>query len=252
MNYPIRTIPPHVRPYDDSATHHIPNPNRPRSQWAALVTPPRKFTAEENRAWEEKLEAEAARARQEYADKSSSSDLTFRQRVARFILRDSDRMLRHSTWWLLFIRSIVVLYSAISLGLAGGVFVKTHPAGCRATSSTYLALVINTIAIPYTALLMYDEFTHKPINERPFQVRLAYTMIDVIAISFNAANLGVAFQALTDTEWVCREGTGCAQDLITCRLQKALVAHLFIVQIAWIGALYTAIYRIAGRLQPLY
>jgi hypothetical protein len=136
-------------------------------------------------------------------------------------------------------RLIVLTFSALALGLAGSIFHRSDSAGCNNNSSTYLAIIVDTIAIVYTAYITYDEYTSKPLGLRSHYAKMRLIFLDLLFIVFDSANLSLAFQALTDPRWTCRDSevsqpTFCRFDKDICVRQKTLTATLLIALIAWL------------------
>ena len=259
MSYPLRTIPPSVLPRDVESHPSSPSTNNnrhhvPESYWSSFAanvdlagrTP---LTPEQRAAYlaEQEARDEAERAREKAAPPLPHVSLLVR------VLRRIDTILCYSFLWLMGIRLVVFVFSTVALGLAARI-AATSPSAAkcdagRLESSTNMALVVNSISIIYTLGLTWDEFANKAVVERPFQVRLAITGADVMAITFNAANLAVAFSQLTDASGFCREtGHGCPASTTVCHHQSALASILTIIQVCWILALYTSLYRMAARI----
>lgn len=140
----------------------------------------------------------------------------------------------------LVVRLIVFIFSTLALGLAGTIFHKSNSAGCQNNSSTWLALIVDVVAILYTTYITYDEYTSKPLGLRSHNAKMRLIFLDLLFIVFDSANLSLAFQALTDSRWACRDNDQpdlnyCPFDKDICTRQKALTATLLIVLVAWIS-----------------
>ncbi|KAF2998989.1 hypothetical protein E8E13_007677 [Curvularia kusanoi] len=137
------------------------------------------------------------------------------------------------------VRVVVLTFSILALSLAGAIFHKSDSAGCENNSSTWMAIVVDVVAILYTVYITYDEYTSKPLGLRSHNAKMSLIFLDLAFIVFESANLSLAFQALTDDKWVCKtapEGNNsCDYDRSICVRQKALTATLLIALLAWLA-----------------
>lgn len=159
-----------------------------------------------------------------------------RRRLARF-----HRTMMNHPMVPLVIRLIVLTFSTLALGLSGTIFHKSDTAGCTNNSSTWMALIVDVIAIIYTTYITYDEYTSKPLGLRSHNAKMRLIFLDLLFIVFDSANLSLAFQALTDPRWACRDSDVpdvdlqfCQFDKDICTRQKALTATLLIALVAWL------------------
>ncbi|KAF2204064.1 hypothetical protein GQ43DRAFT_438265 [Delitschia confertaspora ATCC 74209] len=139
----------------------------------------------------------------------------------------------------LVVRLTVLTFSCLALGLAGSIFRRTGPEGCEKNASTWLALIVDIIAIVYISYITYDEYTSKPLGLRSHNAKMRLIFLDLLFIVFDSANLSLAFQALRDERWVCRENEhelerACSFNDQICQRQKALTATLLIALFAWL------------------
>lgn len=138
------------------------------------------------------------------------------------------------------VRCIVLTFSILALSLAGAIFHKSDSAGCDNNSSTWMAIIVDVVAIVYTCYITYDEYTSKPLGLRSHNAKMSLIFLDLAFIVFESANLSLAFQALTDDKWACREATdrtkpSCEYSRSICVRQKALTATLLIALLAWLA-----------------
>lgn len=150
------------------------------------------------------------------------------------------------------VRLIVFTFSTLALGLAGSIFKQSRYAGCENAGSTWLALIVDVVAILYTIYITYDEYTSKPIGLRSHNAKMRLIFMDLLFIVFDSANLSLAFQALTDERWACRDpGTAdasyCPYDQQICQRQKALTATLLIALVAWLCTFAISTLRLIER-----
>jgi hypothetical protein len=149
------------------------------------------------------------------------------------------------------IRMIVLLFSVVALSLAGAIFHHSDSADCNNNSSTWMAIIVDIIAILYTIYITYDEYTSKPLGLRSHNAKMSLIFLDLAFIVFESANLSLAFQALTDVDWACRDspdqdGQVCRYSQSICSRQKALTATLLIALLAWIGTFTISTLRFAS------
>lgn len=136
------------------------------------------------------------------------------------------------------IRLVVLTFSILALALAGAIYDKSKTRQCDNNSSTYMAIIVDVIAICYTVYITYDEYTSKPLGLRSHNAKMSLIFLDLAFIVFESANLSLAFQALTDDKWACKDGgqnQACQYTRAICQRQKALTATLLIALVAWIG-----------------
>jgi hypothetical protein len=138
------------------------------------------------------------------------------------------------------IRMMVLMFSIMALSLAGAIFHLSDSVRCDNNSSTWMAIIVDVVAIVYTVYITYDEYTSKPLGLRSPNAKMSLIFLDLAFIVFESANLSLAFQALTDEKWACREAQDpedqvCPYTRSICERQKALTATLLIALFAWIG-----------------
>lgn len=138
------------------------------------------------------------------------------------------------------VRVVVLTFSILALSLAGAIFHKSDSAGCANNSSTWMAIIVDVVAVIYTVYITYDEYTSKPLGLRSHNAKMSLIFLDLAFIVFESANLSLAFQALTDDKWACRDPTEpqasyCPYSRSICVRQKALTATLLIALLAWLA-----------------
>ncbi|OAL47602.1 hypothetical protein IQ07DRAFT_122219 [Pyrenochaeta sp. DS3sAY3a] len=155
------------------------------------------------------------------------------------------------------IRMIVLTFSILALSLAGAIYHKSDSAGCDNNSSTWMAIIVDVVAICYTVYITYDEYTSKPLGLRSHNAKMSLIFLDLAFIVFESANLSLAFQALTDDKWACRDSPIdpeqeielqiCPYTRAICTRQKALTGTLLIALLAWIGTFTISTLRLIHR-----
>ncbi|ORX98723.1 hypothetical protein BCR34DRAFT_547888 [Clohesyomyces aquaticus] len=152
----------------------------------------------------------------------------------------------------LVVRCAVLTFSCLALALAGSIFHRSDTHGCVNNSSTWLAVIVDVVAIIYTLYITYDEYTSKPLGLRSHSAKMRLIFLDLLFIVFDSANLSLAFQALTDERWACRDSAdtqvnSCPFSKDICTRQKALTATLLIALVAWLMAFAISTLRLIER-----
>lgn len=142
-------------------------------------------------------------------------------------------------------RVTVLTTSIISLGLSGSVDHLSNKYKYRQNSSTIMAIVVDTVAIPYILYITWDEYTGKPLGLRSPRAKIRLVLLDLFFIIFEAANLSLSFAALTDQEGACqRGGTGqTGYNAVLCHRIRTLCAILMIALVAWSLTFAVSIFR---------
>ena len=157
----------------------------------------------------------------------------------------------------LIVRLTVLAFSALALGLAGSIFHKANGTECSRGSSTYLAIIVDVVAIVYTMYITWDEYTARPLGLRSHSAKMRLIFLDLFFIIFDSANLSLAFNTLTDDRWACRHTPArsvgvCHVNHEICVRQKALTATLLIVLVAWTATFAISTLRyVLARAAPL-
>lgn len=156
-------------------------------------------------------------------------------------------------------RLIVTCFSAAALGLGARVYHQTRVTnittqeGCVQRASTYMDIVVNSIAIPYIAYVTWDEYTSRPLGLRSATAKIALLLLDLYFIIFYGSNLSLAFDALTDSRWACYDSSRtqtCPLTPSICHSQAALSAVLVVALIAWVITFTVSVLRVVKRLRP--
>lgn len=148
----------------------------------------------------------------------------------------------------LIIRVTVIVFSSLALGLSGSIYVRAGNAeNCDKGSSTYMAIIVDVVAIVYSVYIAIDEYTSKPLGLRSHRAKVRLVFLDIFFIVFDSANLSVAFEALTDPVWACRQNGDeqgiCAFNKALCDRQKALTATLLMALLAWLATFAISMLR---------
>lgn len=168
-------------------------------------------------------------------------------RKQRFIERFWDFMIRHPITPLIF-RLIVLAASIAALIVSVNIFNTESTAGLNARNEqeraqVLVAIVIDTVAIPYIGYMTWDEYTGKPLGLRPPLQKIALTLLDLFFIIFKSASTALAFEALI---FRSREGDGGA--VLTLHLARILAAFMLIGLVAWVANFTISVFRLVERL----
>jgi len=148
----------------------------------------------------------------------------------------------------LIFRLIVFTFSATALAISGSILQHLRDdSECQKGASTYMALIVDAVALPYIVFITVDEYRAPPIGIRPSGQKLRLTLLDLLFIVFDAANLSLAFQALNDPEWVCQQSGICRLQMAICNRQRALAAVLLIALVAWLTTFVVSLVRLVAR-----
>ncbi|GAM85137.1 hypothetical protein ANO11243_031410 [Dothideomycetidae sp. 11243] len=153
-------------------------------------------------------------------------------------------------------RTITAAFTIAALALGARVFRQTKSVsgttGCHQRASTYIAIVVDAIAVPYIMYITWDEYTSKPLGLRSATAKTALLLVDLYFIVFYSSTLSLAFDALTDTRWACYSAgdSTCVQSSVICESQTGLVAVLLVALVAWIVTFSISVLRVVKRLRP--
>jgi hypothetical protein len=148
----------------------------------------------------------------------------------------------------LIFRLLVLTFSATALALGGSIFQHLHSdSRCEKGASTYMAIIVDVVAIIYILYITIDEYRSPPIGIRPSSAKLRLTLLDLLFIVFAAANLSLAFHAVDNPQWICHNGGTCSVKDYVCDDQKALASVLLITLIAWLSTFIVTLLRLVSR-----
>ena len=153
----------------------------------------------------------------------------------------------------LIFRLLVLTFSTAALALGASIFQHLHSdTRCVKGASTYMAVIVDVVAIIYILYITVDEYRSPPIGIRPSSAKFRLTLLDLLFIVFAAANLSLAFQALNDPEWVCHNGgagSACSVKDHVCEDQKALASVLLVTLVAWLSTFIVTLVRLVSRVE---
>ncbi|KAF2503329.1 hypothetical protein BU16DRAFT_37109 [Lophium mytilinum] len=172
------------------------------------------------------------------------------------VWKKTRHALLSSIWVPFFLRLLVLSFSATALGLSGSIFHLTDQTTCPRGASTWMAVIYDTIAVVYTGYVMADEFNASPLGLRSKGAKLSLLLLDLLFMVFNSANISLAFNALNDDNWACRDTTGapgspysiCQLNHKICDHQKALTGTLLVALLAWLTTFTISIFRVIEKI----
>ncbi|GAP86230.1 putative regulator of phospholipase D SRF1 [Rosellinia necatrix] len=179
---------------------------------------------------------------------------TTRSRKTAWFMRLGNFVLRHPIAPLIF-RLIVLITTISALALATIIYRRERDpelvAGNNAeTSQAIVAIVIDSVAIPYILYMTWDEYTGKPLGLRAPAQKISLILLDLVFIVLKSASTSLAFEAL-----VYHSGDGKAsnpgdssQEVESLVLARGLAALTLVGLIAWILNFTISVFRLAEKL----
>ena len=140
------------------------------------------------------------------------------------------------------LRLTIWSFSLIALALGACIYELSRQRHFSQRPSTLMAIIVDCVALVYLLLITYDEYSSKPLGLRSPSLKMRLILLDLFFVVFNAANLSLAFDALTDTRWSCRStldppstvaGASGLDDRL-CARQQALSVVLLIALVTWL------------------
>lgn len=190
----------------------------------------------------------------------SSRYHAFRKKRQVWYKRSQYTILRNPFIPLVF-RLIVFIFAMTALALGGSIHHITdryndmHPNdGIVQGPSTMMAIIVDAIALVYIVYVTYDEYFNKPLGLRSARAKIRIVLLDLFFIVFQAANLSLAFQGLSDPEAGCKSdakgppGSVGNVDSSICERQRALASVLLIALIAWLMTFSVSVLRLVERI----
>ncbi|KAI1437578.1 hypothetical protein GGR50DRAFT_692096 [Xylaria sp. CBS 124048] len=171
-----------------------------------------------------------------------------------WLMRLGNFVLRHPIAPLIF-RLIVLITTISALALTTVIFRRERDPSIPAenppeTSQTVVAIIIDSVAIPYILYMTWDEYTGKPLGLRVPAQKISLTLFDLVFIVLKSASTALAFEAL-----VYHTGDGessslrdRAQQLESVNLARGLAALTLVGLIAWILNFTISVFRLAEKL----
>jgi len=149
-------------------------------------------------------------------------------------------------------RLITVIFTLTALGLGVRIYRRTDnaPQPCSQRASTYIAVIVDSIAVPYILYVTWDEYTSKPLGLRSATAKMSLLLVDLYFIVFYSSNLSLSFGALTDRRWACyrEDHSACLYNEGICSSQRALSGVLIVALLAWMITFSLSVLRVVKRL----
>lgn len=128
---------------------------------------------------------------------------------------------------------------------------------CEQQASTYMAIIVDSVAVAYLIYTMLDEYLSKPLGLRRSREKIRLLYLDLVFVVFSSANLSLAMDTLHNGQWACYEGrpqssnndnaqvaaSTCVQNDDLCKRQRALCGVLVIALFAWLVTFAISVLR---------
>lgn len=141
----------------------------------------------------------------------------------------------------LIFRLTVIITSVLALAIAARIYQLELTEGNSSPeqNQTIVAVVVDCVAIPYSAYMIWDEYTGKPIGLRRAFSKIALILLDIFFIIFKSASTALAFEVLVYHNVSVQS---------IRQLAEALAAFMLIGLIAWTMNLTVNVFRTVERL----
>jgi hypothetical protein len=141
----------------------------------------------------------------------------------------------------LIFRMTVIITSLIALAISARIYefesdVETDEAE---HSQAIVAVVVDTVAIPYVGYMIWDEYTGKPLGLRPARQKISLILMDLFFIIFKSASTTLAFEALV----YHNEAEGLLKEL-----SRGLAAFTLVGLMSWTMTFIVNVFRTVERL----
>lgn len=139
-------------------------------------------------------------------------------------------------------RLIVLLTSIVALALSVRIFELERGGNSRHSAEltqAIVAIVVDTVAVPYIGYMTWDEYTGKPLGLRPATQKISLVLMDLFFIIFKSASTALAFEALVFHN---------SGDRQTRQLSRALAAFQLVSLISWSFTFTVNVFRLVQKL----
>lgn len=139
-------------------------------------------------------------------------------------------------------RLTVLLTSIVALALSAKIFqIEDNEENTNTSERTQaiVAVVVDTVAIPYIGYMTWDEYTGKPLGLRRATQKISLVMMDLFFIIFKSASTTLAFEALVYHNSLDRQ---------VGEYSQALAAFQTISLISWSFTLAVNVFRLVQKL----
>jgi hypothetical protein len=163
-------------------------------------------------------------------------------RTRRLYKRIWRLILRHPLVPLAF-RLTVLLTSIVALALSARIFeIEEHGGLSRQSAErtqSLVAIVVDTIAVPYIGYMTWDEYTGKPLGLRQATAKISLVLMDLFFIIFKSASTTLAFETLVNHN---------SFDSQTNQYSRALAAFQTVSLISWSFTFTVNVFRLVQKL----
>lgn len=165
-----------------------------------------------------------------------------RGRIATFYKRLWQTIIGHSLVPLAF-RLAVMLTSIISLVISGQMIRLLRNSADKNTEigQAIVAVAVDSVAIPYIAFMIKDEYMGKPLGLRAASAKIGLILLDLFFIVFKSASTALAFEVLIHHN--IRDSNPTVR-----QFSKGLTAFMLLGLVAWISTFIINIFRAVERL----
>lgn len=141
----------------------------------------------------------------------------------------------------LIFRLTVMITSIIALGIAARIYRLEQESNRNSAESTQsmFAVVVDCVAIPYSAYMIWDEYTGKPLGLRSAVDKMSLILLDLFFIIFKSASTALAFEALVYHSIILTS---------IRKLADALSAFMLIGLLSWTMNLSVNVFRVIEKL----
>ncbi|KAM7193185.1 hypothetical protein V8F20_008532 [Naviculisporaceae sp. PSN 640] len=140
-------------------------------------------------------------------------------------------------------RLIVLLTSTVALALAARIFEieksQQHNDNSSERTQSIVAIVVDTVAIPYIGYMTWDEYTGKPLGLRRATQKISLVLMDLFFIIFKSASTALAFEALVFHN---------SKDIQVRQYSQALTAFQTVGLISWSLTFTVNVFRLVAKL----
>ncbi|KAK3996158.1 hypothetical protein QBC44DRAFT_232322 [Cladorrhinum sp. PSN332] len=139
-------------------------------------------------------------------------------------------------------RLIVLLTSIVALALSVKIFQIEDSEKDNDTSErtqSIVAIVVDTVAIPYIGYMTWDEYTGKPLGLRLATEKISLVLMDLFFIIFKSASTTLAFEALVYHNSIDRR---------VGQYSQALAAFQTVGLISWSCTFTVNVFRLVQKL----
>jgi hypothetical protein len=180
----------------------------------------------------------------------SDAELGWTPRRRNFIERLQRQLLR-SPIVPLILRLTVWIFSLCALALGGSLHYLSDKLQRNQGPSPDMAIIVDAVALVYLVYITYDEYASKPLGLRSPKAKVRLILLDIFFIVFDAANLSLAFESLSDVQGSCTNAVINDAPFLRsdelCVRQKALASVLLVALIAWLLTFVVSVFRLVER-----